>query len=161
LTESEALERRERGLGNDVEVRTGRTYRDIARANLFTTYNNILFVIGVALVTLGRYYDAATSVGIGLVNALIGTVQEVRAKRQLDRIAVVSTPRGTVVREGSERSVDPAELVVDDIVRIGAGDQVVVDGMVVGDGALEVDESLLTGEPDLISKRAGEAGGWP
>jgi magnesium-transporting ATPase (P-type) len=79
LTESEARERRERGLGNDIEVRTGRTYRDIARANLFTTYNNILFVIGVALVALGRYYDAATSVGIGLANALIGTAQEVRA----------------------------------------------------------------------------------
>ena len=156
LTESEARELRERGLGNDAEVRTGRTYRDIARANLFTTYNNILFVIGVALVALGRYYDAATSVGIGLVNALISTVQEVRAKRQLDRIALVSTPRVTVVREGRERSVDPAELVVGDVVRIGAGDQVVVDGPVVGGGALEVDESLLTGEPDLIRKGAGD-----
>ena len=156
LTESEARERRERGLGNDVEARTGRTYRDIARANLFTTYNNILFVIGVALVALGRYFDAATSVGIGLVNALIGTAQEVRAKRQLDRIALLSTPRVTVVREGRERSVDPAELVVGDVVRIGAGDQIVVDGAVVGEGALEVDESLLTGEPDLIRKRAGD-----
>ncbi len=105
---------------------------------------------------MGRYYDAATSVGIGLVNALIGTAQEVRAKRQLDRIALVSTPRVTVVREGRERSVDPAELVVGDVVRLGAGDQVVVDGEVVGEGALEVDESLLTGEPDLIRKRAGD-----
>ena len=136
LTESEARERRKRGLGNDVEVRTGRTYRDIARANLFTMYNNILFVIGVALIVLGRYYDAATSVGIGLVNALIGTAQEVRAKRQLDRIALVSTPKVNVVREGRDRRIDPAELVVGDVVRIGAGDQVVVDGAVLGDGAL-------------------------
>ena len=67
LTESEARERRERGLGNDAEVRTGRSYRDIAHANLFTTNNNILFVIGVAFVAPGRYHDAATSVGIGLV----------------------------------------------------------------------------------------------
>ena len=156
LTESEARERRGRGLGNDVRLRTGRSYWDIARANLFTTYNNILFAIGVALIALGRYYDAATSVGIGLVNALIGTAQEVRAKRQLDRIALVSTPKTTVVREGRERMVDPAELVVGDVVRIGAGDQVVVDGAMVGDGALEVDESLLTGEPDLIRKRAGD-----
>ena len=156
LTESEARERRERGLGNDADVRTGRSYWDIARANLFTTYNNILFAIGVALVALGRYYDAATSVGIGLVNALIGTAQEIRAKRQLDRIALVSTPRVTVVREGRERGVDPAELVVGDVVRIGAGDQVVVDGEMVGGGTLEVDESLLTGEPDLIRKRAGD-----
>lgn len=100
LTESEARERRARGLGNNVELRTGRSYWDIARANLFTTYNNILFVIGVALIALGRYYDAATSVGIGIVNALIGTAQEIRAKRQLDRIALVSTPKVTVVREG-------------------------------------------------------------
>ena len=156
LTQSEARERRERGLGNDAQVRTGRTYRDITRTNLFTTYNNILFAIGVALVAMGRYWDAATSVGIGLVNALIGTAQEVRAKRQLDRIALVSTPTVTVVREGSERSVDPAELVVGDVVRIDAGDQVVVDGAVVGEGTLEADESLLTGEPDLIPKRAGD-----
>src|ERR671917_2498146 len=108
LTESEARERRERGLGNDTEVRTGRTYWDIVRANLFTTYNNILFAIGVALIALGRYYDAATSVGIGLVNALISTAQEIRAKRQLDRIALVSTPTVAVVREGREREVDPA-----------------------------------------------------
>ncbi len=93
LTEREARDRRERGLDNDAEVRTGRSYWDIARANLFTTFNNILFAIGVALVALGRYYDAATSVGIGLVNALIGTAQEIRAKRQLDRIALVSTPK--------------------------------------------------------------------
>ena len=156
LTESEARERRERGLGNDTEVRTGRTYHAIVRANLFTTYNNILFAIGVALVALGRYWDAVTSVGIGLVNALISTAQEVRAKRQLDRIALLSTPAVAVVREGRERGVDPAELVVGDVVRIGTGDQVVVDGAVLGDGALEVDESLLTGEPDLIPKRAGD-----
>ena len=153
LTESEA---RERGLGNDARVRTGRSYWDIARANLFTLFNNILFVIGVALVALGQYYDAATSVGIGLVNALIGTAQEIRAKRQLDRIALVSTPRVTVVREGRERGVDPTELVVGDVVRLGADEQVVVDGVMVGDGVLEVDESLLTGEPDLIRKQAGD-----
>jgi cation-transporting ATPase E len=156
LTESEARERRERGLGNNAEVSTGRTYRDIARANLFTTYNNILFAIGVALVALGRYWDAATSVGIGLVNALISTAQEVRAKRQLDRIALLSTPTVAVVREGRERGVDPAELVVGDVVRVAAGDQVVVDGPVVGEGSLEMDESLLTGEPELVPKRVGD-----
>jgi cation-transporting P-type ATPase E len=156
LTESEARERRERGLGNDTRVRTGRTYWDIVRANLFTTYNNLLFAIGVALIVLGRYYDAATSVGIGLVNALISTAQEIRAKRQLDRIALVSTPTVVVVREGSERNADPAELVVGDIVRVGTGDQIVVDGEVVGEGTLEVDESLLTGEPDLIRKGTGD-----
>jgi cation-transporting ATPase E len=156
LSEKEARERRKRGLGNDVEVRTGRTYWSILRTNLFTTYNNVLFAIGVALIALGRYYDAATSVGIGLVNALIGTAQEIRAKRQLDRIALVSTPKVAVLRDGTERNVDPTEIVVGDVVRVRAGDQVVVDGEVVGDGTLEMDESLLTGEPDLIRKQAGD-----
>lgn len=154
LTESEARSRHERGLGNDTSMRPSRSYWDIARANLFTSFNNILFVIGVALVALGRYNDALTSVGIGLANALIGTIQEIRAKRQLDRIALVSTPQVTVLREGRERDVTPAELVEGDMVRVGAGDQVVVDGVMVSDGTLEMDESLLTGEPDLIRKTA-------
>jgi cation-transporting P-type ATPase E len=93
LTESEARTRRVRRLGNDTETRTSRSYGDIARANLFTSFNNILFVIGLALVALGRVNDALTSVGIGLVNALISTVQEIKAKRQLDLIALIASPK--------------------------------------------------------------------
>ena len=92
LTEGEARARRQRGQGNDAAVAPSRSYWAIARANLFTLFNNVLFGIGVALIALGRYNDAVTSVGIGLVNALISTVQEIRAKRQLDRIALVTTP---------------------------------------------------------------------
>lgn len=156
LTESEARSRRERGLGNDTDTKSSRSYWDIARANLFTSFNNILFVIGVALIALGRYNDAVTSVGIGLANALIGTLQEIRAKRQLDRIALVSCPKVTVLREGREKDVAPGDVVEGDFMRVEAGDQVVVDGVMVGDGILEMDESLLTGEPDLIRKRAGD-----
>ncbi len=156
LTEGEARARRKQGRGNDTETGSSRSYWDIARANLFTSFNNILFAIGVALVAMGRYNDAVTSVGIGLANAVIGTFQEIRAKRQLDRIALVSSPKVTVVREGRERDVAPEELVEGDIVRIAAGDQAVADGVMVGDGMLEMDESLLTGEPDLIPRRAGD-----
>ena len=85
LTEREAEARRRRGDGNDSGAAPSRSYWDIARTNLFNLFNNILFSIGVALVALGRYNDAVTSVGLGLVNALIGTMQEIRAKRQLDR----------------------------------------------------------------------------
>ncbi len=156
LTESEARARRQRGEGNDAGVNPSRSYWDIARANLFTLFNNILFVIGAALITLGRVNDALTSVGLGLINALISTVQEIRAKRQLDQIALVNTPTVTVVREGQERTIAPAELVKCDIVRVSAGDQIVADGVMLGDGHLEMDESLLTGEPDLIRKQAGD-----
>ena len=156
LTEGEARSRRERGLGNDAGVRTGRSYWDIIRANLFTLFNNILFAIGLALVALGRYYDAFISAGLGLVNTAISTFQEIRAKRQLDRISLLSAPTVTVVRDGRPRDVAPTELVLGDVVQVGPGDQIVVDGIMVGDGVLEVDESLLTGESDSIRKRAGD-----
>ncbi len=156
LSEAEARERLKRGEGNNTGMRPSRTYWDIARANLFTLFNNILFVIGVALIAVGRYNDALTSVGLGLINALISTFQEIRAKRQLDRITLVSTPKVTVVREGRAREVHPDEIVRGDVIQITAGDQTAVDGVVL-DGTLEMDESLLTGEPDLIRKQIGDA----
>ena len=88
LSQQEVLQRRGQGLGNDHTIKTGRTYWQIARANLFTLFNNILFVIALALISMGRVSDAFTSVGIGLVNALISTLQEIRAKQQLDQIAL-------------------------------------------------------------------------
>ncbi len=156
LNEQEVQQRRAKGLGNDLKQKSGRSYFDIVRANLFTLFNNILFAIGIALIAMGRINDAFTSVGIGLVNALISTLQEIRAKRQLDQISLLSKPTVTVVREGQEREIDPAEIVQDDILRVRSGDQIVVDGTVVGDGTLEMDESLLTGEPDLVRKEAGD-----
>lgn len=156
LTEREAQTRRQRGEGNDTGLAPSRSYWDIARANLFTLFNNILFVIGVALIALGRYNDAITSVGLGLVNACISTIQEIRAKRQLDQIALVNSPRVTVVRDGREQVIQPAQVVKGDILKVAAGDQIVVDGILIGDGLLEMDESLLTGEPDLIRKHAGD-----
>ncbi len=156
LTEGEARAQRARGEGNDFEVGASRSYLGIVRANLFSFFNNLLFVIGAALIALGRPYDAMTSVGLALVNAVISTVQELHAKRQLDRIALLARPAITLVRAGSERTADPTEIVKGDILRLRSGDQVVVDGTVVGDGAMEVDESLLTGESAVVRKREGE-----
>lgn len=156
LSEREASARRARGDGNNTGTPPSRGYWDIARANLFTLFNNILFAIGVALIALGRVNDAVTSVGIGVVIALISTVQEMLAKHQLDQITLLASPTVTVVRDGQERVVNPAELVTGDVVRINAGDQIVVDGVLLGDGTLEMDESLLTGEPDLIRKHGGD-----
>src|SRR5919112_2139899 len=150
LTESEARARRQRGEGNDADVGTGRSYWGIARTNLFTFFNNLLFAIGLALVALGQYSDAFVSVGLGLINAVVSAAQEINAKRKLDRIALLTRPAVTVVREGKEKEIDPAGLVVGDVVRVRGGDQVMVDGRVVGAGYLEMDESLLTGEPDLV-----------
>ena len=156
LTEHEVKVRRGHGEGNDASIRPSRSYWDIVRSNLFNLFNNILFTIGVALIALGRVNDAMTSAGIGLINALISTAQEVRAKRQLDRIALIASPKVTVVRDGQEKVVAPAELVRGDVVQVNAGDQIVVDGVMIEGGALEIDESLLTGESDLIRKEAGD-----
>ena len=156
LSESEVLARRQRGEGNDIAVGTSRSFIDILRQNMFTFFNNVLFTIGILLIALGRVNDALTSVGLGLLNALISTYQEVRSKRQLDKIALLTRPQVTVIREGQEKVVDPAELVSGDIFRVRPGDQIVVDGIVIGDSKVEVDESLLTGESDLIRKQEGD-----
>lgn len=156
LSESEVLDRRKQGKGNNVRLETSRTYLQIVRANLFTFINMVLFGIGVILVLLGLYTDALLSVGIALMNVIIGLAQEIRAKRALDKIALLTRPKATVVREGKEKIVDPTEVVVGDLLAVGAGDQIVVDGKVVGDGKIDADESLLTGESDLIPKRQGD-----
>jgi cation-transporting ATPase E len=154
LSQAEAAERRARGLGNNSKIQTSRSYGQILRENVFTFINNILFGLGIALVLVGRTSDALVSVGIVSINIVVSVVQEVRAKKMLDRIALLTRPSATVVRENEELTVDPSELVVGDILLVKPGDQIVLDGQVV-DGTMEVDESLLTGESDLIPKTAG------
>jgi magnesium-transporting ATPase (P-type) len=157
LSDAEAARRRAAGQGNDVQVHAGRTYKQIVRANVFNFINNLYFGLGVLLIALGRYLDAFVAVGVILANTLVSLFQEIRAKRTIDRIAILTRPRATVVRDGAEREVDPSEIVVGDLLRLHPGDQIVVDGRVRGEGRLEVDESLLTGESDLVLKTDGDA----
>ena len=156
LTEAEATARRAAGRGNTAPPATGRTYAQIVRENVFTFINDVIFVLGMLLVVVGRPLDALVSLGVIGVNIAVSVVQEVRAKRTLDRIALLTRPMAALVRDGAERSVGPEELVVGDLVRVGAGDQVVLDGRLTV-GRLEADESQLTGESDLIPKRPGDA----
>ncbi|MDZ4670372.1 MAG: HAD-IC family P-type ATPase [Phototrophicales bacterium] len=156
LTEHEAQTRRASGQGNDAKIQTGRTYRQIIQQNVFNLINVILFVIGAVMIGIGRYGDAFVSVGLIALNIVIGMFQEIRAKRQLDAIALLTRPKITVVRDGDIRQADPSELVIGDIIIAEAGDQIVVDGVLVGDAKLELDESQLTGESDLIPKTMGQ-----
>ena len=157
LTEAEAQARRERGEGNEVDFGTSRSYLDIARANVFNLFNGILLTIMVLLVALGRMNDALISIGpLFLANALIRTAQEIYAKRILDQITLANRPTASVIRDGQEKRIGLEELVRGDTVRVRAGDQIVADGTVVGNGRLEVDESLLSGESDLVPKRRGD-----
>ena len=156
LTEAEAAARRAAGRGNTSPPATGRTYAQIVRENVFTFINDVIFVLGVLLMVVGRPLDALVSLGVIGVNIAVSVIQELRAKRTLDRIALLTRPMAALVRDGAERSVGPEELVVGDLVRVGAGDQVVLDGRLTA-GRLETDESQLTGESDLIPKRPGDA----
>ena len=156
LTADEVAERRAQGLGTVPPPATSRSYRQIIRENVFTTVNILLFSIGFALVLVGQYLDALVSVCVISFNLVISLIQEIRAKRTLDRIALLTRPKATVMRDGQEQQLDPGEIVVDDILVLHPGDQIVVDGPVISGGRIEVDESLLTGESDLITKHEGD-----
>lgn len=156
LTEVEVAERRKRGLGNVFPLKSSRSYWQIIWENLFVSVNVIMFALGFALIVLGQVSDALISVGVAFFNVLVATVQEIRAKRLLDQITLLMRPKATVIRNGQERLVDPAELVVGDLLLVHPGDQIVVDGPLISDDRLEMDESLLSGESDLAPKRKGD-----
>ncbi len=155
LTAAEVRERIERGQVNEVEEHTSRTVREIVRANVFTRFNAILGVLAVAVLATGRFIDALFAVVL-VINALIGILQEVRAKRTLDRLAVLHAPTATVVRDGEEEQVLLGQIVLDDLVGLRTGDQVPADGDVVASDGLEVNESALTGESDAVHKQLGD-----
>jgi len=149
LSLAEVGERRARGLVNVTTDDSRRTVADIVRANIFTRFNAILGALLVVILVIGEYRDALFGVVL-VTNALIGIVQELRAKRTLDRLSVVSAPRVRVVRDGVVGEVLAEDVVSGDLVEVAAGDQVPVDGVVVLSQQLEVDESLLTGESDPV-----------
>ncbi|UCC53501.1 MAG: HAD-IC family P-type ATPase, partial [Anaerolineaceae bacterium] len=156
LTNEEVLERRKEGLGNDVKLKTSRTYRSIVLTNVFYSVNVVLYVIGFGMLLVGDVRSAVTVVGLVIFNAVVGIVQEIRSKRKLDEIALLARAKVNVLRDSQEQEIDPGELVLGDILVVNAGDQIQVDGILVGDGKLEVDESALTGESDLIPKSEGD-----
>jgi cation-transporting ATPase E len=156
LSEVEATARRERGEGNQVEPETSRSYARILLENLLTPIHLLLFVIAVVLAILGLYGDAILTGGLIVINIVVTVIQEARAKRQLDRIALLTRPMANVLRDGEERTIEPGEIVLGDAIVARPGDQILVDGIIIQDSAMSVDESLLTGESELIPKRVGD-----
>ncbi|MCV7268175.1 HAD-IC family P-type ATPase [Mycolicibacterium doricum] len=159
LTEDEVARRVAAGQSNDVPTRAARTTGEIVRANVFTRINAILGVLLVIVLSTGSVINGAFGLLI-IANSAIGIIQELRAKRTLDKLAIVGQAKPLVRRRTAcgpvSRPLSPSEVVLDDIVELGPGDQIVVDGEVVEDNNLEVDESLLTGEADAIAKDAGD-----
>src|SRR4051812_38151506 len=155
LTGAEAEARRRRGEANTATSGTTRSYATILRTNVFNLFNSILFVIGIALLALGRYSDALVSVGLGLINAVISAVQEIRAKRKLDRLQLLDRAPVHVLRDGREVELAPDAVVRGDVLVLRPGGQIVVDGPLL-DGRVEADESLLTGESEPVVKDVGD-----
>jgi len=154
LSEAEAQRRRAAGQGNDVEIPAGHTYWDIFRRNAFSVLYFVLIAVAALLVAVGLPIDALVTAGAIVVYVGVGVAQEVRAKQQLDRIALLVVPRVRLIRDGTERDAAPSEVVVGDLLHLKAGDQVPLDGRIV-EGELEVDESLLTGESEYLPRTAG------
>jgi cation-transporting ATPase E len=135
--------------------RTSRRLSEILRANLLTRFNAILGALLAVILVVGPIQDALF--GIVLVsNALIGILQEVRARRVLDRLAILAAPSAEVVRDGATMQVAVDEVIAGDLVQVHTGDQIVADGVLTGGGVLEIDESLLSGEAEPVRKVAGE-----
>lgn len=156
LSDAEVRQRTAEGRTNAVDERTSRTFGEIVRANVFTRFNAILSVLGIAVLATGRLADGLF-VGVLVINALIGIGQEVRAKRTLDRLAVLHAPTAAVIRDGEEAEIPIAEVVAGDLVALRTGDQVCADGQVVASDGAELNESALTGESDAVHKGVGDS----
>lgn len=156
LSDAEVAVRVARGQTNDVPSRASRSVGEIVRANVLTRINAILGVLFLIVLATGSLINGLFGLLI-VANSAIGIIQELRAKKTLDNLAIVSQAKPWVRREFGTRELPPNEVVLDDIIEIGPGDQIVVDGEVLEAAALEIDESLLTGEADAIAKSCSDA----
>ena len=155
LSDAEVAARVADGKTNDVPSRASRSVADIIKANVFTRINAILGVLFAIVLATGSLINGLFGLLI-VANSAIGIIQELRAKATLDKLAIVGQARPAVRRQSGTRELPPDQVVLDDIIEIGPGDQIVVDGELLETGNLEVDESLLTGEADPIAKSDGD-----
>ncbi|MET0782203.1 MAG: HAD family hydrolase, partial [Microbacterium sp.] len=155
LTRTQVAERVAAGRTNAFAPDSSRSVWNIVSANVFTLFNAIVGACFLVLLLLGRWQDALFGLA-AFANAIIGCVQEFRAKAKLDRLALLNAPRARVRRDGEEMEIAPAEVVLDDILVLRAGDQVPADAVVAHGRALQIDESMLTGESDAVDKNHGD-----
>ncbi len=155
LTAHDVAARTAGGHSNASGERTSRSVAEILRHNILTRFNLILGVLLVVILSVGQPQDALFGIVL-VVNALIGIVQELRAKRTLDRLAVLNAPRAHVVRDGTTQDIAVEGVVLDDLLDVRLGDQIVADGVVRSSAGIQVDESLLTGESEAVDKKPGD-----
>lgn len=155
LTTAEVDQRIARGEVNTTTDSTSRKVWDIVRTNTFTRFNALLSVLFVIIMFVGQPIDGLFFIAV-IINSGMGIVQELRAKRTLDRLSILSAPKVIVKRDGKELTLPSEDVVLDDLVHLKIGDQVPTDGVVTTADSSEIDEALLTGEADPVTKRAGD-----
>ena len=155
LAAEQVAERRSDGLVNKVERTVGKSYAAIFLGNIFTFFNMLGLFIMVLMFALGSFDNLFFSVVI-LANTFIGIIQEIKAKKSIEKLSIMSAPTANVVRGGVESEIAVSDLVLDDIVRLEAGKQIAADSVVL-EGEIEVNEALLTGESVPVKKRTGDA----
>ncbi len=155
LSRAEVVERRRTGQVNIVREGPSRTPAEIVRANVITRFNIILSVMLVVILIVAPIQDALFGL-VMVINSTIGIVQELRARRKLDQLRVITAPKVEVIRDGKPWTVRVSGLVTDDVIVLRAGDQAPVDGVALSSTGMEFDESLLTGESEAVPKAAGD-----
>lgn len=153
LTDEEVRQRVEEGLTNRADISTDKTTKEIVISNVFTYFNLIFLVITILLIMVGSFRNL-TFLPIIIGNTVIGIVQEIRAKKTLEKMSLLNAPRADVIRNGSVKQISTEELVKDDVILLTAGKQICADAVVIS-GNIQVNESLLTGEADEVEKTEG------
>ena len=153
LTDAEVEQRIEQGLTNHTDISTDKTTKEIIVSNVFTYFNLIFLVITILLIAVGSFRNL-TFLPIIIGNTVIGIVQELRAKKTLEKMSLLNAPRADVIRNGKMTQIATEKLVKDDVILLTAGKQICADAVVI-DGSIQVNESLLTGEADEVEKPVG------
>lgn len=154
LTQAQVQERMEKGWSNAPVDSPSKTTKEIITSNVFTYFNLIFLVIAVLLILVGAFRDL-TFLPVIICNTMIGIIQEIRSKKVLDNLSVLNAPKALVVRDGKRKTIPAEQTVLDDVVEFRAGNQICADATVL-DGEVQVNESLLTGESDEITKKPGD-----
>ena len=153
LTDEEVRQRVEEGLTNRADISTDKTTKEIVISNVFTYFNLIFLVITILLIMVGSFRNL-TFLPIIIGNTVIGIVQEIRAKKTLEKMSLLNAQHADVIRNGSVKQISTEELVKDDVILLTAGKQICADAVVIS-GNIQVNESLLTGEADEVEKTEG------
>lgn len=156
LNKDEVSIRVEKGLVNILPDNYTKTTKEIVKSNILTVFNILNFVLAVVIIAMGEFKNAIF-IGVAISNTVIKIYQELKFKRTIENLSILAQSKVTVIRDGKKVTINQEDLVIDDTFIIAEGDQIPTDGLIIKTEAIEIDESLLTGEPDHIYKQVNDS----